>query len=53
MMYKLRDKQTPYWFTNDEESRILKSLGAVFLEKGKRLRVYTIVVFSFVRTFAP
>ena len=32
-MYKLRDKQTPYWFTNDEESRILKSLGAVFLEK--------------------
>ena len=35
MMYKLRDKQTPYWFTNDEESRILKSLGAVFLEKVK------------------
>ncbi len=52
-MYKLRDKQTPYWFTNDEESRILESLGAVFLEKGKRLCVYTIVVFSFVRTFAP
>ena len=35
MMYKLRDKQTPYWFTNDEESRILESLGAVFLEKVK------------------
>ena len=44
-MYELRDKQTPYWFTNDEVARIQKSLGAVFLEKvkgGKRLRVYTL-----------
>ena len=22
MMYELRDKQTPYWFTNDEVARI-------------------------------
>ena len=35
MMYELRDKQTPYWFTNDEVSRIQESLGAVFLEKVK------------------
>ena len=35
MMYELRDKQTPYWFTNDEVSRIQDSLGAVFLEKVK------------------
>ena len=35
MMYELRDKQTPYWFTNDEVSCIQESLGAVFLEKVK------------------
>ena len=34
-MYELRDKQTPYWFTNDEVSCIQESLGAVFLEKVK------------------
>lgn len=29
-MYELRDKQTPYWFINDEVSCIQESLGAAY-----------------------
>lgn len=33
-MYELRDKQTPYWFINDEVSCIQESLGAAYRHEG-------------------
>ena len=32
---------------------LVLGIGEESVKSGKRLRVYTIVVFSFVRTFAP
>ena len=41
-MYELRDKQTPYWFTNDEVSCIQESLGAVFLENSLKVSLFVL-----------